>query len=96
MPKADIIADIERLTDKQTLSESDKNELSKKIDELKVANNEPVEVLPSLSAYREYHTETALQKLCCEIATLCSDIYASTRNEQEQAIYNKMIDKIKR
>lgn len=52
------------------------------------------EILPSLASYRNEHSVQNLQKLCAEIAQLCREVYASTQNATERAVYFGTLEKL--
>lgn len=52
------------------------------------------DIFPALSKYQNEHTTENLKKLCVEIKEFCKSVYASTRNEEEAAIYKDMINKL--
>ena len=55
---------------------------------------EVVEFFPTLKKYQREHTAINLQKLCVEISDFCVAVYSSTRNDEERAIYKRMVEKL--
>ena len=49
---------------------------------------------PALHKYQKDHTTLNLQKLCVEISEFCDAVYASTQNDEERAIFKKMVQKL--
>lgn len=52
------------------------------------------DIFPALSRYKENHNIANLQQLCVETVEFCNSIYASTRNNDERAVYARIIGKI--
>lgn len=52
------------------------------------------DIFPALKKYKSEHTKENLQKLCVEISEFCRAVYASTENDTERDIYNKMLGKL--
>lgn len=55
---------------------------------------EAVDTFPALHKYQKDHTALNLQKLCVEISEFCDAVYASTQNDEEKAIYKRMVEKL--
>lgn len=55
---------------------------------------EAVDTFSALFKYRKAHNAANLQKLCVEISDFCAAIYSSTRNDEERAIYKRMVEKL--
>lgn len=52
------------------------------------------DIFPALYKYQKDHTALNLQKLCVEISEFCDAVYASTQNDEERAIFKKMVQKL--
>lgn len=57
---------------------------------------EAVDIIPALHKYQADHNTQNLQKLCVEVLEFCNAIYASTRNDEERKVYDKMVEKLKK
>ena len=57
---------------------------------------EAVDIIPALHTYQAEHNAKNLQKLCVEVLEFCHAIYASTQNDEERKIYDRVFGKIKR
>lgn len=57
---------------------------------------EAVDIIPALHKYQAEHNCQNLQKLCVEVLEFCHAIYASTQNDEERKIYNRVFSKIKK
>lgn len=66
------------------------------MDGAKSETEELRDIFPALAKYKGEHTKANLKKLCVEIAEFCGAVYASTQNDQERDIYNRMVDRIKK
>lgn len=55
---------------------------------------EAIDIFPALHKYQKDHTALNLQKLCVEISEFCDAVYASTQNDEERAIFKKMVQKL--
>ena len=53
-------------------------------------------IFPALHKYKIEHSTENLQKLCVEVSSFCTAIYASTQNDAERKIYFNMVDKLNR
>jgi hypothetical protein len=54
----------------------------------------PDELFPALHKYKVDHSIDNLQKLCVEVVDFCKAIYASTQNQEERDIYQKIFSRI--
>ena len=71
------------------------DETKKRIsDEMIEEYKEAFDIFPAIHKYKQRHNETNLQKLCNEIEDFVRSVYASTKNEQERAIYWRLIDNL--
>ena len=52
------------------------------------------ELFPALHKYKVDHNIDNLQKLCVEVVDFCKAIYASTQNQEERDIYQKIFSRI--
>lgn len=57
---------------------------------------EAVDIIPALHKYQAEHNTQNLQKLCVEVLEFCKALYASTRNDEERKVYDKMVEKLKK
>lgn len=57
---------------------------------------ENVELFPSLKKFKIEHNTANLQKLCVEISEFCRAVYASTRSDEERAVYRRMLEKLEK
>lgn len=57
---------------------------------------EAVDIIPALHKFQSVHNTQNLQKLCVEVLEFCNSIYASTRNDEERKVYDKMVEKLKK
>lgn len=57
-------------------------------------NVAPDELFPALHKYKVDHNIDNLQKLCVEVVDFCKVIYASTQNQEERDIYQKIFSRI--
>lgn len=57
---------------------------------------EAVDIIPALHKYQTSHTAENLQKLCVEVLEFCNAIYASTQNDEERKVYDRVFSKIKK
>ena len=55
---------------------------------------EAVDIFPALHKYKNEHNTANLQKLCIEVYEFCRAIYASTQNEDERNVFEKIFDKL--
>ena len=75
---------------------SNKFEDSPTPDQLTKEYAEAVDIIPSLHKLQAAHNTQNLQKLCVEVLEFCNAIYASTRNDEERKVYDKMVEKLKK
>lgn len=76
--------------------EKPSNEQSSKSKTPDAIQNELVDIFPTLKHYQETHTLTGFKKLCSEIEEFCLQVYASTKNNAEREIFNKMVANLKK
>lgn len=57
---------------------------------------EAVDIIPALHKYQSAHNAENLQKLCVEVLEFCNAIYASTQNDEERNVYDRVFTKIKK
>lgn len=74
------------------------DKLEDEVTPLQITNEyrEAVDIFPALHKYKKEHSTANLQKLCVEVAGFCKAIYSSTQNEAERAIYNNMVETLKK
>lgn len=53
------------------------------------------DIFPALEKYRTNHTMTNFQNLCIQIEEFLLSVYASTQNQNERKVYEKMLDNVK-
>lgn len=75
---------------------SNKFEDSPTPDQLRREYAEAVDIIPALHKFQSVHNTQNLQKLCVEVLEFCNAIYASTRNDEERKVYDKMVEKLKK
>lgn len=51
------------------------------------------DVFPALKKYQADHTLACFQNLCVEVREFLTALYASTRNDEERAVYNSILKK---
>ncbi len=66
----------------------------KELEKQKQVYSEIESIFPALQKYKTEHNTMNLQKLCVEVSEFCKSIYASTRNDEERAVYFGMLDKL--
>lgn len=52
------------------------------------------ELFPTLTEFRQNHTEHNLKKLCLEVKEFCISIYSTLQNEEEKNIYKSMFQNL--
>ena len=57
---------------------------------------EAIDIFPALHKYQSEHNALNLQKLCVEVLEFCNAVYASTQNDEERKVYNRIFSKIKK
>ena len=72
----------------------DKFEDKVKPEQLSIEYKEAIDIFPALHKYKTEHNTENLEKLCVEVVEFCRAIYASTQNQQERAVFKKMLDKL--
>lgn len=60
----------------------------------KLRTPDELAIFPMLTNYKDTHTLNEFKKLCGEIVEFCSQVYASTKNENERIVYRDMVRKI--
>ena len=75
---------------------SNKFEDNPTTDQLTREYAEAVDIIPAPHKYQAAHNTQNLQKLCVEVLEFCNAIYASTRNDEERKIYDKIVEKLKK
>lgn len=55
---------------------------------------EAVDIFPALHKYQTDHSLLNFKKLCVEIKDFCEAVYSSTRNAEERAVFENMLNKL--